>query len=248
MDSDSDLLKKSVQRLPDIRNLGIDRNKDITELCTEVIGAVVPFVSAVKPVINLYGHYKERKFAKRAVLFLSSLSESDISQQEIDDFIEELSNHTHEKGYDTITGMIDRLDNENKACILSNLVHSCAARLYGKRDFLRATNALERVPFSDLLNLKKYRKNYYEAGESEMLAASGLIVQTNINPGHWDNGDDGGFKYGLSKLGEIMLRFGFKSKEYKYEGEGVNIGIQSIQEAEIEEMFADTHNSNNDED
>lgn len=234
MDYDSSILKNSISRLPDIKRLDLDIKNDITELCTETVGAVVPLVSAITPIVNLYGHYKERKFAKRAIFFLSTLAESDIPQKKIDKFIEELSKHTHENGYDTIVGMIDRLDNENKAQILSNLVRFCAEGRYSKSDFLRVANALERVPYSDLYKLPNYVNDYYEPGESEILYASGLISQTNIDSGHWDNGDDGGTKYGLSKLGEDMLHYGFVFHDYKYQGDGVQVHAENLKWKEID--------------
>jgi len=238
MDFDSGLLKKSIQRLPEIRRRRIDMNKDMTELCTEAIGAVVPFVSAVTPIINVYGHYKERKFAKRAVLFLSTLSESDIPQHEIDVFIEELSKHTKESGYDTITGMIDKLDNENKAVILSNLVRFCAEGHYSKADFLRVANALERVPYSDLSKLTKYQDDYYEAGESEILLSSGLIRETVIDGG--TSYGEGGSKFGLSKLGETLLHYGFCYMDCEYHGAEKRINIPVVTEKDIEDIFSKT--------
>lgn len=244
MDSDSKLFQESVARLPDIKKLSIDIKKDISEMCTEMIAAAIPLVSAISPLRNVYGHYKERQFTKRAVIFLSTLSQSDTSQNDINDFIDELSKYTHESGYDTIVGMIDRLDNENKANILSNLLRFCAEKRYSQSDFLRVANALERVPFSDLNNISNYRNDFYEPGESEILASSGLIIQTALDAGHWHNGDeDGGFKYGLSRLGEIMLQFGFVNREYQYQGNGWKIGIKSVDETEIEDMFSEIHGS-----
>ncbi len=243
MDFDSRLLSDSISRLPDIKRLKIDRNKDIAELCTDAIGTVIPIIPLIKTSVNSYAHYKERKFAKRCIIFLSSLSDVDMTQEKLNDFIKELYKHTQEDGYDTIVGMIDRLDNENKALILSKLVRHCAEKELGVAEFLRVVNALERTPFSDLKGLSKYVQDFYEAGESEILAASGLIIQTNIRPGVWNNGNDGGFKYGLSKVGENMLRYGFESSESKYQGEGIDIGMRPISDSVIEDIINGTYSN-----
>ncbi len=91
--------------------------------------------------------------------------------------------------------------------------------------------------------LSKYVQDFYEAGESEILAASGLIIQTNIRPGVWNNGNDGGFKYGLSKVGENMLRYGFESSESKYQGEGIDIGMRPISDSVIEDIINGTYSN-----
>lgn len=246
MDIDSKLLQESIPRLPAIRGLDIDLKDDIAELCTDAISAVVPFFSVISPIKNAYGHYKERRFAKRAIIFLYDLAKSEIPQEKIDEFIKELSSHACEDGYDTITGMIDRLDNENKAWILSNLVRFCAEGRYPTSDFFRLANSLERVPFSDLNNLSHYRHDYYASGETEMLATAGLVSQTVLDLGVY--GDDGqldkersGSRYGLSRLGELMLQYGFANREYSYEGRGPKINIPTISPDEIHEMFDKTH-------
>lgn len=245
MDIDSKLLQESIPRLPDIRKLDIDIKSDIAELCTEGIGALVPFVSVIAPIKDVYGHFKERRFAKRATILLCQLAQSEIPGDKIDEFVKELSSHAHENGYETITGMIDRLDNENKAWILSNLVRFSADGRYSARDFLRLANSLERVPFSDLNCLPYYRNDYYAPGESEILAASGLIMETVIDAGVYDEtkeeNDFGGGKYGLSHLGELMLQYGFVNREYSYEGRRPKINIPTISSDEINEMFDKTH-------
>ena len=158
-------------------------------------------------------------------LFLSSLADSNIPQDDIDDFMKDLNSLTQENGYDTVVGMIDRLDNENKSLILSNLVRNCAEKQYGVNDFLRVANALERVPYSDLRNLPRYINDYYFPGESELLAASGLVIMTITDAGTYDNttDNDSGSKYGVSAIGETMLRFGLETQNYKYKGQGTTI-------------------------
>lgn len=244
MDHDARLFFGAMSNLPDIKRLNIDTKKDIADLCTDAIGDVIPFIPLVKSSLYAYANYKERKFAKKCIVFLSTLSEEDIDQKEIDEFVDELYKHTQENGYDTIVGMIDRFDNENKAVILSNLVRHCAEKQFTVPEFLRVVNALERVPYSDLKYLFKYSNDYYEAGESEILATCGLIIQTNLSTGVWDNGDDEGIKYGLSRVGENMLRFGFESSEFKYQGEGLVINPATIPDTVIESIVNGTFNEN----
>lgn len=69
MDFDANLLSDSLSKLPDIRKLNIDRNKDISDLCTDAIGIVIPIIPLVKSSINVYSHHKERKFAKKPFYF-----------------------------------------------------------------------------------------------------------------------------------------------------------------------------------
>lgn len=46
MDCDAEMLRESMSKLPDIRRLDIDFKKDVAELCTEAIGAVVVVVAS----------------------------------------------------------------------------------------------------------------------------------------------------------------------------------------------------------
>ena len=241
MDHDAIVLRDSISKLPDIKRLDIDLKKDIIDLCTDTISSEIPIISLIKSSAYAFAHYKERKFAKRCIVFLSTLADGDMDEKDIFDFIEDLYNHTLENGYDTIVGMIDRFDNENKAVILANLVRHCAEKHFPVPEFLRVVNALERVPYPDLKYLLKYINNHYEAGESEILAVSGLIIQTNISPGVWNNGNDGGFKYGLSRVGENMLHYGLESSDFKYQGDGVNLGISPMSDSTIESICNGTY-------
>lgn len=101
-------------------------------------------------------------------------------------------------------------------------------------DFLRAVNALERVPYSDLRNLRNYIVDYYHPGESELLAASGLIKNTIIDAGHCE--EDSGLMYGLSSIGETMHKYGLCELEFKYNGSGTEVRMDTISAEEINDI------------
>lgn len=89
-------------------------------------------------------------------------------------------------------------------------------RIYGKismEDFIRATFALERIPFSDIVKLSHYLDDNYEFGTTDILNAAGVLGISII-------GGNGPTKYRLNSVGAILLEYGLEQgvKSPKNEG------------------------------
>ena len=69
------------------------------------------------------------------------------------------------------------------------------------KDFIRLTTILERIPFSDLPELYKYKNDYFEEGSTDVLLSAGVIYNTVLDA----NGPN---KYRLNSLGISLLKFG----------------------------------------
>lgn len=99
----------------------------------------------------------------------------DTSLQERQKFIEEYTQKNKENGCEVLLAVIEKLDNTNKVDVLANLMK---AKIQGKidiKDFIRLTTILERIPFSDLPELYKYKNDYFEEGSTDVLLSAGVI-------------------------------------------------------------------------
>ena len=102
----------------------------------------------------------------------------DTSLQERQKFIEEYTQKNKENGCEVLLAVIEKLDNTNKVDVLANLMK---AKIQGKidiKDFIRLTTILERIPFSDLPELYKYKNDYFEEGSTDVLLSAGVIYNT----------------------------------------------------------------------
>ena len=125
----------------------------------------------------------------------------DTSLQERQKFIEEYTQKNKENGCEVLFAVIEKLDNTNKVDVLANLMK---AKIQGKidiKDFIRLTTILERIPFSDLPELYKYKNDYFEEGSTDVLLSAGVIYNTVLDA----NGPN---KYRLNSLGISLLKFG----------------------------------------
>ena len=102
----------------------------------------------------------------------------DTSLQERQKFIEEYTQKNKENGCEVLLAVIEKLDNTNKVDVLADLMK---AKIQGKidiKDFIRLTTILERIPFSDLPELYKYKNDYFEEGSTDVLLSAGVIYNT----------------------------------------------------------------------
>ena len=62
---------------------------------------------------------------------------------------------------------------------------------------------LERIPFSDINELQKYKEDYYENGSTDILLSAGVLSNTVIDANDTD-------KYRLNSLGVMLLKHGLQ--------------------------------------
>lgn len=153
--------------------------------------------------------------------FMTAFSKEEYDPSALEEMIKEIQDKNQESFFETIIDVIDRIDNQNKATYLSNLLHHSIKGDISRENFLRHCWILSQVPFIDLQQLYKYTVDYYQPSSSEILNINGLIQQTIISAGTF--GDDEqeydqetGSKYGLTQLGEEMLHFGMYIKDWQY--------------------------------
>ena len=131
--------------------------------------------------------------------------------------------------------MVDRLDNINKQTAFSNLT---LARIHGDisiEDFFRLHSLLERIPYVDLKELPHYAEPFYDtSGDTELLFASGALEMASI--------EEESNKYILSRLGELLLRWGFGIVLKLEHRKGTDIGLNSLTEEEIDGIINQAFN------
>lgn len=126
----------------------------------------------------------------------------DLLPKDISAFLEEVSEKAQDNSGNVITNLINRIDNVNKAEILANLVRAKTENRITIHDFFRLSSMLERIPYVDLNELKKYQNPYYdESGDTELLYATGAL-KLSILDSESEN------SYTLSNLGALLLEEG----------------------------------------
>lgn len=124
------------------------------------------------------------------------------SQKTLLRFLKEVSEKAQDNSGNVITNLINRIDNVNKAEILANLVRAKTENRITIHDFFRLSSMLERIPYIDLNELKKYQNPYYdESGDTELLYATGAL-KLSILDSESEN------SYILSNLGALLLEEG----------------------------------------
>lgn len=125
----------------------------------------------------------------------------DTTSCEREKFIAEYAENNKENGCEALFAVLERLDNINKVDVLANLIKAKIRGLISIENFIRLTSILERIPFSDLRDLSKYIKDYYEDGSTDILLSAGVLNQTVLDV-------NGSNKYRLNSLGAILLKYG----------------------------------------
>ena len=91
---------------------------------------------------------------------------------------------------------------------------------------------LERIPYVDLKELPRYKDPYYdEAGDTELLFATGALEMHTIDSKGNSN------KYILSRLGELLLRWGLGINIEMEHGKGTNVELDRATQEDIDEIF-----------
>ena len=127
--------------------------------------------------------------------------------------------------------MVDRLDNINKQSILAQLTIAKVHGTISIEDFFRLHSLLERIPWVDLKELPYYKNPFYdEGGDTELLFATGALEMNIIDTKGGPN------KYILSRLGEMLLRWGFGIHLELEHGKGTNVELDVVTSEDIEEI------------
>lgn len=197
----SSIVKDTITKA-DLKKLSPWRSTDFwkDQLCALV--SPIPIVGGIiSSEIQAISDYKASEFFRKFTAYVYGLEGTSLNDRVT--FACEVDQKANDIAEYVLTGIVSRMDNINKEFILANLTK---AKIFGKisiEDFFRLSSILERIPYVDLPLLKQYVKDYYdESGDTELLAATGVIKQTVV-------GDN---MYALSELGIKLIRFGLKEE------------------------------------
>ena len=192
-------------------------------LCKDYLGAAE---SELKVILN----YKEGEFFRKYACYLLGLI--DTSVEERHQLSEEIQQKAEDGAGNVIINMVDRLDNINKEMVFAKLT---VARIHGAisvEDFFRLHSLLERIPYVDLKLLPQYKDPFYdESGDTELLFATGALEIETIDTKGEPN------KYKLSRLGELLLRWGFNIHLELEHGKGTNVELNQATNEDIDRMM-----------
>ena len=192
-------------------------------LCDDYLGAAE---SEIQAIIG----YQESEFFRKYATYLLGLV--DTSPEERHKFAEEIQRKAEDCAGNVISGMVARLDNINKETVFAKL---SVARIHGAistEDFFRVYSLLERIPYVDLKLLPRYKEPFYdESGDTELLFSTGALEIETIDTKGESN------KYKLSRLGELLLRWGFNIHLELEHGKGTNVELNLGDDSDIEEIF-----------
>ena len=131
--------------------------------------------------------------------------------------MEEISEKAQDYAGNVITNLINRIDNVNKADILANLVRAKTENRITIHDFFRLSSMLERIPYIDLNELKKYQNPYYDkSGDTELLYATGALKLAILD-------SDSENSYTLSNLGALLMEEGMDYKNVQRRKGGTDV-------------------------
>ncbi len=159
----------------------------------------IPVIGLLKSAYDVYKSISAHRLAKK--IFKLILGVGKYSPEDRKRFIVEYTEVNKEKGSEVLLSLLDRLDNVNKADVVASLLSNKIEGNITIKDFIRLTDALQKIPFIDIESLEKYESDYYESGESEMIYTTGLLYVSSISPTDSN-------KYRLNKLGWQLLKFG----------------------------------------
>lgn len=162
---------------------------------------IVPWVGGLATQeIQNFQDYKAAEFCRKYTMFIYGIEPFD--EKARTQFCKEVEETAKDYSGNVIMGIVDRLDNIHKLTILANLTNARIKGLICIEDFFRLSSMLERIPYVDLYELPKYQQDYYdESGDTELLFASGVLIQTVIDAKKGD-------QYVLSRLGRKLVIFG----------------------------------------
>lgn len=183
----------------------IDMAIDVTDLTIDKFidsDAVngIPVVRLLNATYKVYKNVQAYRLAKKVYLFLYHTK--DIGADKKREFISEYVESNNEEGIDALLSVIDLLDNQNKVKIMANLLNSKVEGSITIYEFNRLVTCLQRVPYSDIVKLKDYNKEYYEPGVAEVLYAAGILF---ISTEDFENSTN---RYRLNYNGMLLLKYG----------------------------------------
>ncbi len=185
-------------------------------------------VGAAESEMQAVSDYKEGEFFRKYIRFLYSLLET--TTEERNKFIEEVQEKAEDYSGNVIFGIVDRIDNINKAQILARLTVAKIHSSITIEEFFRLSSMLERIPYVDLKQLPNYKEPYYdESGDSELLYATGALELHTID---YNSSN----KYLLSVLGEKLLFFGCGFNLEIERQKGTNVEVPTMTPDEVEDI------------
>ena len=161
--------------------------------CFPVVGQGVAFM------LTQNAAHREFEFYRKFIKMLYELE--DTSNEQREKFGEEAFEACHDCCECVLFGMVDRMDNVNKAEVLGRLIFAKINGHISIDDFFRLSVLTERIPYVDFKHLPNYSQPIYEPGISELLYSTGVLKLAKIADGEEN-------KYVLSRLGVDLLKFG----------------------------------------
>ena len=161
----------------------------------------VPIIGAIKGLYKVTKNYQTDRLMKKIHRFIFITHDTTIEERM--NFISEYTEKNKEDGCEVLLALLDRLDNTNKVNILTNLMKAKIKEEISIEDFIRLCAVLERIPFSDINELQKYKEDYYENGSTDILLSAGVLSNTVIDANDTN-------KYRLNSLGVMLLKHGLQ--------------------------------------
>lgn len=216
-------------RDPDWDNLK-SSSSDYWKRVVKAAVSVIPKVGgAVAEGVQLYYDFKDDEFFRKFTRYLLGIEGTTSKERSV--FAEEIEKKADDYSGNVILGMVDRLDNINKQTIFAKLTSARINGYISIEDFFRLHSLLDRIPYVDLKGLSQYvEPTYDESGDTELLFATGALEIDTIDAKGGPN------KYVLSRLGEMLLRWGFDIQLDLKHGCGTNVELDALTRQEIEEL------------
>lgn len=190
-------------------------------LCKDYLGAAE---SELQVILD----YKESEFFRKYTRFLMGMVETSVDERH--KFAEDIQRKSEDSSGNVILNMVDRLDNIHKETVLAKLSVAQIHGVISIENFFRLHSLLERIPYVDLKLLPQCKEPFYdESGDTELLYATGALELASIDA------DGGTNKYVLSRLGEMLLRWGFNINIELEHGKGIRLGL--ISQEKLDEIF-----------
>lgn len=215
---------------PELNKLSPLKGKEFWKNQLKAALNLIPEVGgALAQELQNYEDYKLSEFFRKFTSFILELT--DVSVDERVKFSEELQKKAEDMSGNVILGMVDRLDNINKQKILANLTKARIHGFISIEDYFRLHTLLERIPYVDLKELPRYKEPFYDMdGDTELLFATGALELVSIDTKGGSN------KYVLSRLGEMLLCWGFNIHLELEHGKGTNVELDVMSNEDVEEI------------
>lgn len=224
----------------DAKSFGIDSIIASFNVIPVIGGVIANELSNIKALLH---RYKEDDFFRKFLYLIYNIK--DTSDKDRKSFMSEVEKEAEDYSGSVIAGMVDRIDNVNKAAILANLMK---ARMGGKidiEDFFRLSNVVERIPYTDFKYLKDFEEDQYlKGGITEMLYSTGVLSQTLVSG---DDNDDN--LYVLSDIGIKLCKYGLLIQVNERNEHGTSIPFASNEEIQqmIDEVIPNRNKFDDDE-